>query len=103
MKSKTELVVKVAKKHELSEKKAAKLVNTVFAEIQAAVLDGNRVMIREFGTFSLRPTRTGGKLPNGTQWSSAPRKSIRFEPHAASGGPAKKAQEVKSVEGIQAP
>ena len=51
---KSELVIRLAQKANLSKTDAKKAVDTIFDEILTALEKGNRVELRNFGIFSLR-------------------------------------------------
>ena len=59
--NKTELVVAVAAKAELSKKDAEAAVNAVFDSVKDALAEGDKVSLIGFGTFSVktRAARTG--------------------------------------------
>lgn len=59
--NKTELVVAVATKAELSKKDAEAAVNAVFDSVKDALAEGDKVSLIGFGTFSVktRAARTG--------------------------------------------
>ncbi|MGI6551956.1 MAG: HU family DNA-binding protein [Bacillota bacterium] len=52
--NKTELVNAVAEKTELTKKDAEKALNAVFASIEEALANGEKVQIVGFGTFEVR-------------------------------------------------
>ena len=52
--NKTELVSSVAEKAEITKKDAEKAVNAVFASIEEALVDGEKVQLVGFGTFEVR-------------------------------------------------
>jgi DNA-binding protein HU-beta len=54
MLNKTELVNAVAEKTELTKKDAEKALNAVFASIEEALANGEKVQIVGFGTFEVR-------------------------------------------------
>ena len=51
---KSELIVRLAQKTNLSKSDAKKAVDTIFEEIIKALAEGNRVELRNFGILSLR-------------------------------------------------
>ncbi len=65
--NKTELVANVAEKAGLPKKDAEKAVNAVFASIEAALLEGDKVQLIGFGTFEVkeRAAREGRNPSNG--------------------------------------
>lgn len=58
---KSELIDKVAEKENVSRTVAKRIVNTIFDTITEALIQGNRVELREFGVLSVRrrKARTG--------------------------------------------
>ena len=61
--NKTELVASVAEVAELTKKDAEKAVNAVFASVQKALVEDDKVQIIGFGTFEVR-TRAARKGRN---------------------------------------
>lgn len=59
--NKTELISAVAEKSELTKKDAEKVVNAVFASIEEALANNEKVQLVGFGTFEVREraSRTG--------------------------------------------
>ena len=55
---KSELVIRLAQKTNLSKADAKKAVDTVFEEIINALSEGNRVELRNFGIFSMRTRKS---------------------------------------------
>src|SRR5690606_24686934 len=84
--NKEQLIEKLATKHGITKALALKVVNTTFAEIQAAAMDGRRVTIREFGAFFSRSVRQKGQRPDGSRFVRDATKAVRFTPYKASGG-----------------
>lgn len=52
--TRSELIARLAQANELNQRSATALVNTVFGEITAALMRGDRVELRGFGSFSAR-------------------------------------------------
>ena len=52
--NKSELVASVADAAELTKKDAEKAVNAVFASVQKALVEGEKVQVIGFGTFEVR-------------------------------------------------
>lgn len=61
--NKSELVASVAEAAELTKKDAEKAVNAVFASVQKALVENDKVQIIGFGTFEVR-TRAARKGRN---------------------------------------
>ena len=55
---KSELVIRLAQKADLSKADAQKAVDTIFDEIIKALAEGNRVELRNFGILSLRTRKS---------------------------------------------
>ena len=58
---KSELIEKIAETENVSKTVAKRIVNTIFDTISEALIQGNRVELREFGVLSVRTrkARTG--------------------------------------------
>jgi integration host factor subunit beta len=52
--NKSQLIEALAKKENLALKKAEEIVNTVFGDMERALIDGERVEIRGFGSFKIK-------------------------------------------------
>lgn len=67
--NKTELVSAVAEKTELTKKDAEKAVNAIFASIEEALANGDKVQLVGFGTFEVREraARTGRNPQTGEE------------------------------------
>ena len=52
--NKSQLIEALAKKENLALKKAEEVVNTVFGDIEQALVRGERVEIRGFGSFKVK-------------------------------------------------
>jgi len=79
---KLDLVNAVVGKTGISRTKAEQAVETVFAAMKEALGRGNRIELRRFGVFSVRPRKTGiGRNPRtGEEVSIPPGKAVRFKP-----------------------
>ncbi|MBN2725682.1 MAG: integration host factor subunit beta [Deltaproteobacteria bacterium] len=51
---KSELIQKVAEQHNLPKTKVENIVNTIFNSMKDAILAGERIEIRGFGSFTIR-------------------------------------------------
>ena len=62
--------------------KAEAAVDTIFESMKKALTDGERIELRGFGVFNVRPRKTGiGRNPRtGAEVSIAPGKAVRFKP-----------------------
>lgn len=67
--NKTELVANVAEKSGLPKKDAEKAVNAIFASIEQALVEGDKVQMIGFGTFEVkeRPARKGRNPQTGKE------------------------------------
>ncbi len=52
--NKSQLIEALAKAENLALKKAEEIVNTVFGDMETALIDGQRVEIRGFGSFKIK-------------------------------------------------
>jgi len=66
----------------VSRVKAEQAVETVFESLKSAMGRGQRIELRRFGVFSVRPRKTGiGRNPRtGEEVSIPPGKVVRFKP-----------------------
>jgi DNA-binding protein HU-beta len=66
----------------ISRSKAEVAVETVFESMKRALAHGNRIELRRFGVFTVKPRKTGvGRNPRtGEQVSIPPGKAVRFKP-----------------------
>ena len=66
----------------VSRVKAEQAVETVFESLKNAMGRGQRIELRRFGVFSVRPRKTGiGRNPRtGEEVSIPPGKAVRFKP-----------------------
>lgn len=79
---KLDLVHAIVEKTGLSKAQAETAVEAVFGRMKAALEQGERIELRGFGVFSIRPRKTGvGRNPRtGAEVAIAPGKSVRFRP-----------------------
>ncbi len=79
---KQHLIQRVAERTGLPRTKAETAVDTIFEAIKKALTDGDRIELRGFGVFSVKPRKTGiGRNPRtGTEVNIAPGKAVRFKP-----------------------
>ena len=66
----------------ISRTKAEQAVETVFESLKSAMGRGQRIELRKFGVFSVKPRKTGiGRNPRtGEEVSIPPGKAVRFKP-----------------------
>jgi DNA-binding protein HU-beta len=79
---KLDIVNAVVNKTGVSRTKAEQAVETVFAAMKSALGKGERIELRRFGVFNVRPRKTGiGRNPRtGQEVSIPPGKAVRFKP-----------------------
>jgi DNA-binding protein HU-beta len=79
---KLDLVNAVVSKAGVSRSKAEEAVETVFQALKDAMGRGERIELRRFGVFNVRPRKTGiGRNPRtGEEVSIPPGKAVRFKP-----------------------
>jgi DNA-binding protein HU-beta len=72
----------VVNKTGVSRTKAEQAVETVFEAMKSALGKGERIDLRRFGVFNVRPRKTGiGRNPRtGQEVSIPPGKAVRFKP-----------------------
>jgi DNA-binding protein HU-beta len=79
---KLDIVNAVVSKTGVSRTKAEQAVETVFGAMKNALGKGERIELRRFGVFNVRPRKTGiGRNPRtGAEVSIPPGKAVRFKP-----------------------
>jgi DNA-binding protein HU-beta len=79
---KLDIVNAVVTKTGVSRTKAEQAVETVFEAMKSALGKGERIELRRFGVFNVRPRKTGiGRNPRtGQVVSIPPGKAVRFKP-----------------------
>jgi DNA-binding protein HU-beta len=79
---KQDIVDGVVNRTGLSQTKATIAVETVFATMKRSMERGERIELRGFGVFSIRPRKTGiGRNPKtGEEVAIPPGKAVRFKP-----------------------
>ena len=79
---KLDIVNAVVAQTGISRSKAEQAVETVFAALKEALGRGERIELRRFGVFSVKPRKTGiGRNPRtGEEVSIPPGKAVRFKP-----------------------
>ncbi len=79
---KLDIVNKVVQRTNITRTKAEQAVETVFEALKNALGRGERIELRRFGVFSVKPRKTGiGRNPRtGEQVSIPPGKAVRFKP-----------------------
>ena len=79
---KLDIVNAVVNKTGVTRTKAEQAVETVFDAMKKALGKGERIELRRFGVFNVRPRKTGiGRNPRtGQEVSIPPGKAVRFKP-----------------------
>ena len=79
---KLDIINAVVNRTGLSKAQAEQAVEAVFQRMKLALEQGDRIELRGFGIFSVRPRKTGvGRNPRtGAEVTIAPGKSVRFRP-----------------------
>ena len=79
---KLDIVNAVVNKTGVTRTKAEQAVETVFEAMKSALGKGERIELRRFGVFNVRPRKTGiGRNPRtGAEVSIPPGKAVRFKP-----------------------
>ncbi len=79
---KQDLVQRIVDRTGLSRIKAEASVDTIFDSMKQALASGDRIELRGFGVFNVRPRKTGiGRNPRtGAEVSIAPGRAVRFKP-----------------------
>ncbi len=79
---KLDIVNAVVERTKVSRSKAEQAVETVFEAMKNALGRGDRIELRRFGVFNVKPRKTGiGRNPRtGEEVSIPPGKAVRFKP-----------------------
>ena len=79
---KLDIIVEVVNKTGITKAKAEQAVETVFESMKNALTRGDRIELRGFGVFIVRPRKTGiGRNPRtGAEVHIPPGKAVRFKP-----------------------
>jgi len=79
---KLDIINEVVNKTGITKTKAEMAVETVFESMKKALALGDRIELRGFGVFNVRPRKTGiGRNPRtGAEVSIPPGKAVRFKP-----------------------
>ena len=79
---KLDIINEVVARTGITKTKAELAVETVFESMKKALAHGNRIELRGFGVFNVRPRKTGiGRNPRtGAEVSIEPGKAVRFKP-----------------------
>ena len=79
---KLDIINEVVARTGITKTKAELAVETVFESMKKALAHGNRIELRGFGVFNVRPHKTGiGRNPRtGAEVSIPPGRAVRFKP-----------------------
>jgi DNA-binding protein HU-beta len=79
---KLDIINEVVNRTGITKTKAEMAVETVFETMKKALSDGDRIELRGFGIFNVRPRKTGiGRNPRtGAEVAIPPGKAVRFKP-----------------------
>ena len=79
---KVDLVNQIVARTGVSKTKAEQAVDTIFHSMKQALKHDDRIELRGFGVFSVKPRKTGiGRNPRtGSEVSIPPGKAVRFKP-----------------------
>ena len=79
---KLDIINEVVNKTGISKTNAERAVETVFETMKKALTEGDRIELRGFGIFNVRPRKTGiGRNPRtGAEVAIPPGKAVRFKP-----------------------
>ena len=79
---KLDIINEVVNRTGITKTKAEAAVETVFDRMKRALEQGDRIELRGFGVFNVKPRKTGiGRNPRtGQQVSIPPGKAVRFKP-----------------------
>src|SRR5271157_1666754 len=79
---KLDIINEVVNRTGITKTKAELAVETVFESMKKALATGDRIELRGFGVFNVRPRKTGiGRNPRtGAEVSIPPGKAVRFKP-----------------------
>ncbi|PYV29070.1 MAG: integration host factor subunit beta [Acidobacteria bacterium] len=79
---KLDIITEVVNRTGLTKTKAEIAVETVFESMKRALGNGDRIELRGFGVFNVKPRKTGiGRNPRtGEEVSIPPGKAVRFKP-----------------------
>jgi DNA-binding protein HU-beta len=79
---KLDIVNAVVSRASITRTKAEQAVETVFEALKQALGRGQRIELRRFGVFNVKPRKTGiGRNPKtGEEVSIPPGKAVRFKP-----------------------
>jgi DNA-binding protein HU-beta len=79
---KQDIIQQVVERTGLPRNKAEAAVDSIFESLKRALGAGDRIELRGFGVFNVRPRKTGiGRNPRtGTEVTITPGRAVRFKP-----------------------
>ena len=79
---KQDIIQQVVERTGLPRVKAEAAVDTIFESLKRALAAGDRIELRGFGVFNVKPRKTGiGRNPRtGTEVTISPGRAVRFKP-----------------------
>ena len=79
---KLDIINEVVNRTSITKTKAEMAVETVFDSMKKALTQGDRIELRGFGVFNVKPRKTGiGRNPKtGAEFRITPGKAVRFKP-----------------------
>lgn len=79
---KLDIITEVVSRTGITKTKAEIAVETVFEAMKKALAQGDRIELRGFGVFNVKPRKTGiGRNPRtGAEVNIPPGKAVRFKP-----------------------
>jgi nucleoid DNA-binding protein len=79
---KQDLIQRIVERTGLPRTKAEAAVDTIFQSMKSALSQSDRIELRGFGVFTVKPRKTGvGRNPRtGAEVNIAPGKAVRFKP-----------------------
>ena len=79
---KQDIIQQVVERTGLPRTKAEAAVDAIFEGLKQALAGGDRIELRGFGVFNVRPRKTGiGRNPRtGTEVTITPGRAVRFKP-----------------------
>ena len=79
---KHDIIQQVVERTGLPRNKAEAAVDAIFERLKKALAAGERIELRGFGVFNVRPRKTGiGRNPRtGTEVTISPGRAVRFKP-----------------------
>ena len=79
---KQDLIQRIVERTGLVRTKAEDAVDTIFDSMKHSLVEGDRIELRGFGVFTVKPRKTGvGRNPRtGAEVNIAPGKAVRFKP-----------------------